>query len=332
MKKNNVLNNIAVAKIVTGTYGQRGCTSNCPGCFLGTYDALDKPKHQGTMKQVIETVSLLPNLKSVMLYGNPDVSVDPQFCNEIAKYLQALHKSLVMFTSGIGGAKTIKTIMDGVNPDSVSINISVDSINERKLRMLRGCNISLQNIVDSMICCNEIKVPFTISSNIWPLNADDDFLVFKEFFKSYGAQKIRFHFGSSEGGVTMEMSHVPEDSFLEIRNKLREVGGRVPAILVTEEEYYKWKLDSYRTQCIEAHKLHVFFEQDGIKAAACCGILAQKNPEKYIVDIREVRHLELNNIKQCPSADKSLGFKCEYLIPVCRSFSCPQHEVIHYAQ
>lgn len=320
---NNVLSNITVAKIFTGTYGQKGCTCNCSGCFLGTYDALGKPKHQGTMEQVVEMVSLLPNLKSVILYGNPDISVDPQFCNEVAKYLQTLQKSLVMFTSGIGGTKTIKTVMEGVNPESVSINISVDSIDEQKLRTLRGCDISLQNIIDSMVYCNEIKVPFSISSNIWPLTADDDFFIFREFFKSYGAQKIRFHFGSSDG-ATMLIPHIPEDSFLELRNKLREVGGRVPAILVTKEEYDQWNLDSYHPQCIEAHKLHIFFEHDGIKAAACCGILAQQNPEKYIVDIREVRHIEFDNVKQCPVADKSLGFKCKYLIPVCRSFSCPQ--------
>ncbi|MCL2804313.1 MAG: hypothetical protein FWD26_00035 [Treponema sp.] len=323
MQKNNVLNNITVAKIVTGTYGQKGCTCNCPGCFLGTYDALGKPKYQGTIEQVIEMVSLLPNLKSVILYGNPDISVDPQFCNEAAKYLQSLKKSIVMFTSGIGGAKIIKEIMNGINPESVSINISVDSIDEKKLRMLRGCNISLQNIVDSMMCCNEIKVPFSISTNIWPLTANDDFFNFKKYFLSYGAQKIRFHFGSPDGAIT-EMPHINEDSFLEIRNKLREVGGRVPAILVTKEEYVKWKLDTYRPQCIKAHKLHVFLEQDGIKAAACCGILAQQNPEKHIVDIRKVEHLESSNVKRCPCAEKSLGYKCNFLIPVCRSFSCPE--------
>jgi hypothetical protein len=92
MLTNDALNKITVAKLFTGSFGKKGCLTNCPGCFLGTYDSLCKPKHQGTMIQIVELVSLLPNLKSIMLYGNPDISIDTQFCNEIVKYIQGIRQ------------------------------------------------------------------------------------------------------------------------------------------------------------------------------------------------------------------------------------------------
>jgi MoaA/NifB/PqqE/SkfB family radical SAM enzyme len=321
---NEALSKITVVKLFTGSYGRRGCTSKCPGCFMGTYDKLNKPKHQGTMGQVLELLTLVPNTKSIMLYGNPDVSVDPEFCNEILRHLQKNNITAVMFTSGIGGKQVIRTLMNGIRPEAFSLNISVDTINENKLSVLRGRNFSLSNIVDTMNCCNEIGLGFTISSNIWPINMNEDFVRYSEFFSSYGAKKVRFHFGSLEGTAS-NLRHVSEDDFLEIRNKMRTYG-RVPAIMVTQDEFFKFCLETYVPQHIEAHKLHVFLEEDGIKATACCGILLQNDPEKYIVNIRNITPIQIDNTHQCPIAEYSLGFKCKKLIPVCRSFSCPKED------
>jgi MoaA/NifB/PqqE/SkfB family radical SAM enzyme len=319
---NEVLSKIRVIKLFTGSYGRRGCTSNCPGCFMGTYDKLNKPKYQGTMDQVLELLNLVPNTKSVMLYGNPDVSVDPEFCNEILRYLQENNITAVMFTSGIGGKQVIRTLMNGINPETFSLNISVDTINEKKLSILRGKSFSLSNIVDTMNCCNEIGLDFTVSSNIWTINMDEDFAKYSEFFNSYGAKKVRFHFGSLEGSAS-NIQHVSEEDFLEIRNKMRTYG-RVPAIMVTQDEFVRFGLDTYVPQHVEAHKLHVFLEEDGIKATACCGILIQDDPEKYIANIRNITPIQITH--QCPIAEDSLGFKCKKLIPVCRSFSCPKED------
>ena len=136
-------------------------------------------------------LSALPNLNRVRIYGNPDISVDAGFCNDVARLLQDQGIGFSFFTSGIGGAKVMETVTDGINPSNVrKVIFSVATIDEKKLSEMKGVEISLKTITDGIECCNNLNIPFAMSIVIWPVNADEDFFEYQEFFKAYGALKL----------------------------------------------------------------------------------------------------------------------------------------------
>lgn len=84
MNRDVGLEKVTDLTLYTGTYGKEKCSCNCIGCTQDGYIKGKKP-YQGTIEQIKEIIKKLPNLENAYLLGNPDVSVDTEFCNKAAK-------------------------------------------------------------------------------------------------------------------------------------------------------------------------------------------------------------------------------------------------------
>jgi MoaA/NifB/PqqE/SkfB family radical SAM enzyme len=317
---NKKLEQVHTIAISTGSYGRKGCTAKCPGCFLGKYGSL-KPMYQGNLQQIYELLKLLPNLNKVGIFGNPDVSVDTQFCNEVAHVLQENKKLLCFCSAGIGGAKTLEKLLDGIKAESIDrFLFHIDSLDDDMISKLMGIKMSLKTILEGIEFCNDKGIKFSVSITLWPENADEDLLAFKKYFDKYKPTKISVHFGHIEGSEG-RMQHLSEDRVYELRTKYqREL--RMPWCLVTEEEYNTnistWKSHPEITCTNDACRLLVILEEDGIKASPCCPMLVNVYPE-LIVPIRKINlPLSYKGLPVCPVSDHVFGYTPKRLKPICR--------------
>lgn len=316
------LNDVHTITLYTGSNGRKGCTCKCLGCYMGKYGS-SKPMYQGTMEQIYKLSSILPNLKKVVIFGNPDVSVDSKFCNQVARYFQSQNPKMQFqfWTSGIGGEKTIRTLVDGINIENIErIGFSVDSIDDKKLSEIKGVNIKLERILEGIKYCQAHGIPDGVILSIWKNNINEDIIKYREFFKSYGVSKFNFHFGSIEGAEE-RMKHVSEKELFEIRNKYSDI--RIPYVLANDEEYQEYlnEKDDYPwIFCTNnPHEITVILEKDGIKASVNCPIMMNAYPE-LITDIEKLS-LPLNvDSKTCPVSEYATGYKPENSHAICRYF------------
>jgi hypothetical protein len=312
------LDTVTAICLFTGTNGKNGCTCNCLGCYLGK-DSLQKTRYQGNIDQIHELVGCLPNLKVVLIFGNPDVSVDTDFCNEVTLFLQSRNIQVCFVTSGVGGVKMLDTLLRGVNVNMIRfVDFSVDSLDNNKLSRLKGIDYSLDEAVDGIKYCNSKGIRTGVKPTIWPLNMDEDWFAYHRFFNKINVSRFVFHFGSIEG-VYEDVSHVSESKVIEIRNKFKNVG-TMPQLLLTEEEYIEYA-KNYKPQCrSDKGMLIVYLEENGIKTATVCTTLAAVFPE-YVTELRDNNvPLLKNKFFECPIADKALGYTSNDYYAVCRHY------------
>ena len=132
MDKTKLLENVEVLTLYTGTYGRKKCTCSCIGCTQESYGR----KHedfQGNLGQIKTIIEKLPNLQDAYILGNPDVSVDTEFCNQAAKEFIKHGRKVMFSTSGFDGLNVIKKLTDGIDAKDISyISYSIDTIDRRK--------------------------------------------------------------------------------------------------------------------------------------------------------------------------------------------------------
>jgi len=311
--------------LITGSNGKKGCTSNCLGCYLGKYGA-EKPFYQGTIDQVRELLSMLTNLKRVALFGNPDISVDPVFCNQVAKLLQEKNIVVYLFTSGIGGIKVTEQVLYGLNKKNVGrIYFSIDTLDDDKLSEIKGIQISHKDIFPSIEYCNRLGIQTGIIATLWSINMDEDLIAFVDYWKTHGVAKVKIHYGSLEAADD-RIGHVPMDKVLEIRKKYGHTV-RLPYIF-TDEDGYKTYLSTYaankEVRCSNFNgEVFVYLEEDGIKWSINCSIATTVYPE-YITDIKNLKLPLFSNVTHCPVAEKALRYECNTMHPVCRYYKDPK--------
>lgn len=107
MDKLQLLKKVKSLTLYTGTYGRRKCTCSCIGCTQESYGRKHK-EYQGNLEQIQKIIEKLPNLEEAYILGNPDVSVDTEFCNLAAKEFIKHGKKVMFSTSGYNGVKVIK--------------------------------------------------------------------------------------------------------------------------------------------------------------------------------------------------------------------------------
>ena len=317
---NNLLNNVDTCVLFTGTYGRRGCTANCLGCFVGEYEE-NSPMYQGTMEQIHELLPLLPNVKRVNIVGNPDPSVDTDFCNAVAKVMQEHGKQISFCTNGVKCDKVINKLIDGLDPSLIhAVVFSVDSLDEEKNSIMRGTKISLQSVFESMKNLRGLNIGVQAFFTVWPMNMDEDWEAYRVFFESRGIY-VNGRFGNVESAKG-RINHVPLEKILEIRNKYPHV--RLSVLLADDNEYKEY-LDTFvakdEFRCTDLKKIKVYLTDKGIKASYWCPIVSTVYPE-YFDDIRNLRlpsfYAELIKTGICPIAKEAFGFECTELHSICR--------------
>ena len=319
---NDILTNVEFCSLFTGTNGRRGCTGNCAGCFTGKI-AYNHNKYQGHVDQVHELLSILPNLKRVLIFGNPDPTVDPEFCNATAKILQSKGIEVLFTTNGTGTIETVKRIIEGLDLSLVStFSFSVDSLDEKMNAKIKRTFVSLQNIFESMNYLLNLNICVQTLFTVWPTNQDEDWKAYVDFFESRGVCV-----GHGVGCIQTaeeKIAHVSEKKLLEMREKYSEVG--LATILATDEEYEEYLLTyvhGNRLKCTNYKNLTVYFTEKEIKATYLCTILSSIYPE-YLMNISDLApHKFYENTRKtgiCPVAKEAMGFESVNLKPVCRHY------------
>ena len=295
-EKEELLKNIEVLTLYTGTYGRKRCTCSCIGCTQGNIDKLSK-KYQGNIEQIKTIIKYLPNLKTAYILGNPDISVDTAFCNKAAKEFIKNNIKVMFSTSGYNGLETIKELTKEIEPNNIEyISFSIDTLNNKKLQYLKGNKkINIQDIENAIKYCKEKRITVKIQPTLWEINQND----YKNIINHYSNMGIKwftFHAGSFEtiNNETV-LRHIKPTKWIKIVEEINEIAkekdlkAKAPRIFIEEKEdkIYKKKQKMY---CKQGGKdLQIWLCENGIKATVC-PILTAVYPE-YIFD------LEKENIK-----------------------------------
>lgn len=311
--------------LYTGTHGYKGCTCKCRFCtqkFL-----FDVPSYQGTLEEVERIIKALPNLEDVYILGNPDISIDTEFCNHAAKMFIEAGCKVMFSTSGIGGKHTLEKLLEGLSPSNVRyVSFSVDSLNEDTIKFLKGVNLPLNRVEEGIAYCIQNNFPVKIQPTLWSVNQCEVESIVKYFFFKYGIKWFTFHFGSLETYRGTDNLHVSADDIRRIHKeakRLQQIYGlyvKIPMNMLNRAEY-RFFLENYSTHCQDKHPsdIQVWMTHKGLKASYC-PIFSTVYPEKSVFDLEsEDMIAPAINCKMCPVQRETLGpnFQNNGYIPVC---------------
>lgn len=317
---NSILSGVEACCLFTGTNGRRGCTANCRGCFVGEFEASNS-MYQGNTEQVHELLGTLPNLRRVNIVGNPDPSVDTEFCNVTARLIQQKGKEISFCTNGVRCDEVVKKLVEGLEPSLIhAIVFSIDSLDEKLNTFMKGTKISLQKIFQTMKHLKGMGIGVQAFFTIWPDNMDEDWTAYTDFFESQGVYTSG-RFGNVESAQG-RVAHISEDNILQIRKKHNDV--RLSILLANDDEYNEYLStfvanDEFR--CTDLKKINVYLTEGEIKASYYCPMASTIYPI-YFAPIQDLKrpffYEDIIKTGYCPIAEQCMGFKSTKLHPICR--------------
>ena len=316
MDKSQLLKKVKSLTLYTGTYGRKKCTCSCIGCTQEIYGKRHN-EHQGTLEQIKKIIKKLPNLEEAYRLGNPDVSVDTNFCNLAAKEFINHNKKVMFSTSGYNGLEVAKKLTEGIESKNIKyISYSVDTLNNKKLQFLKGNKkINIEEIDKAIQFCVNKKIPVKIQPTLWEINQND----YKEIIEHYlklGINWYTFHAGSFEAlsEENIVLNHIKPEKWRNIVKEIDKIGSRnnleikIPRIFLNDKENKIYEKEQKEYCKKGGDGLQIWMQEDGLKATFC-PILAEVN-SKYIFDI-ETEEVKLinNESNKCMVCGKCLDKK-----------------------
>ena len=286
MDKVNLLEGVQELTLYTGTFGRKKCTCSCIGCTQESYGKKHKD-YQGKLEDIKVIIKKLPNLKNAYILGNPDVSVDTEFCNKAAKEFIKAEKKVMFSTSGYNGLNVVKKLTEGIDAKDINyISYSIDTINNKKLQYLKGNkDINIEEIDEAIKYCLDKKIVVKIQPTIWEINEDD----YKEIIDKYsgmGIEWFTFHAGSFESlqGRDIPLKHVKPRKWMQIVKEINREAIRknlkikAPKIFLDNKEFEIYEKEN-KVYCQNGGKgLQIWMQEDGLKATFC-PVLSEVMPE-----------------------------------------------------
>lgn len=278
MKTSELLKKVTDLTLYTGSNGQHKCTCRCPGCTQIKYGNRNDD-YQGNIEQVRKIIKYLPNLKNAYLLGNPDTSVDTEFCNKAAREFVKNDINVMFSTSGYDALETVKKLTEEIPADKISyISFSIDSIKKDVLQKLKGTkHINIEDIEEAILYCNKNKIPVKIQPTIWQINQEEYREIMKYFNSRYGIKWYTFHLASFEaidGKENIILKNVQPSKWVDIRRDIikiaKEKGLKVsiPKVFLTENENEDY--DIKKAYCYNGGAgLQIWLEKDNIKCTFC---------------------------------------------------------------
>ena len=316
MDKINLLEGVQELTLYTGTFGRKKCTCSCIGCTQESYGRRHKD-YQGNLEQIKIIIEKLPNLKNAYILGNPDVSVDTEFCNKAAKEFIKAGKKVMFSTSGYNGVEVAKLLTDGIEAKNINyISYSIDTIDNKRLQYLKGSNkINLSEINEAIKYCLNKGITVKIQPTIWEIN-QDDYKDIIDYYSDMGIEWFTFHAGSFEAlqGRDIPLKHVNPRKWMEIVKEINRLAIRknlkikAPKIFLDDEEWKTYKNEN-KVYCQNGGKgLQIWMQEDGLKATFC-PVLSEVM-EDFTFDLEKEEPKLLNNEKnRCTVCSKCLDNK-----------------------
>lgn len=245
MNRDVGLEKVTDLTLYTGTYGKEKCSCNCIGCTQDGYIKGKKP-YQGTIEQIKVIIKKLPNLENAYLLGNPDVSVDTEFCNKAAKEFIKNNINVMFSSSGFKAYSVIKKLTEGLDTKYISyMSYSIDTLDEEKMSYLKGTKkLDLKEIDKAIEFCIENGIPVKIQPTLWEINQDDYYDIIEYYYDKFGIKWFTFHAGSFESlkNKKIPLNHVKPQNWKRIVKDIEEIAKQknlkivLPRIFLNQEE------------------------------------------------------------------------------------------------
>ena len=312
--------------VYTGTGGQSHCHCKCQFCTQN-YGSNQPPFYQGNIDDVKKLISAIPGLKEAYILGNPDPVVDPKFCNNAAKLFIKAGCKVMFSTSGIGGKRTMKTLLDGIPADMVKyVSFSVDSLKPDVTNFLKGVRLPLDQVESGIEFCIEKGIPVKIQPTLWTVNYEEVESLVTYFFEKFGIKWFTFHVGSLESYHGEENFHLPASTVRQVYKKVHQLQERykleikMPLNMLTSDEFEVYSKE-YTPHCKNPTPtdIQVWFTHKGI-LASYCSVWPSVNPSACVFALEKENLIAPGlNCAHCPVLKATLGphFDTEGYTPVC---------------
>ena len=319
MLKSIVLSRVEYVSLYTGNNGSGACTCRCPCCSQKGKER----RYQGTINQVHEMFESLPNLKQLYIFGNPDITVDTDFCHMVTKEAVKRNVRVCFSTSGVGGKNTLVKLLRDIPVNMVDyISFSFDAITEEEMSFMKGIKYPMQKALDGLSWAIEQGYTVKVQPTLWSCNYTKTKEII-EFFAKRGVKWFTFHVGSLESEINLPShKHLTPEQIENVHNQISEaiynrddVKVRCPIIYSQcgTDESTKW----YCMHPERANELLVMLTEDGIKATHAP--MASNYKEELNFDINKEESVITESIPEnifCPFSYKLSGRKdtcCRYV-------------------
>lgn len=288
MNKENGLEKVTDLTLYTGTNGKDRCTCKCIGCTQGGGILKGKERHQGRIEQIRTIIKKLPNLQNAYLLGNPDVSVDTDFCNIAAKEFIKNNINVMFSTSGYKALTTLKKLISGLDTKFIKyISYSIDTLDTEKMRFLKGTDkLDLREIEKAISICKEKDIPVKIQPTLWEINQTDYKEIINNFYEKFDIRWYTFHAGSFEAlrKKDVALKHVKPQEWRIITKDIQKIAKEkglkivLPRIFLDRKEMEECQKNIH-TYCANGGTgLQIWLEKDFIRCTYC-PVLAEIHPE-----------------------------------------------------
>ena len=302
--------------IYTGSNGKKGCTCRCVGCSQEKYGLLH-PFYQGKMEQIYEVLNIFPNLRRAIILGNPDPTVDPDFCNAVARSLIERNVRVRFSTSGFKANQLVPVLCENLDPQMVDyISFSIDTINEVELEEMKGRKISLNELQEAIQWCLRHNYRLKVQPTLWTTNIN----AYKEIidlFHSMGVNWFSFHAGSCETFISEKIARKHIDPW-EWRQLVRDLGEycsqkkislHLPYLFVNKEEYQEFiNMKGEKCDINKLKNTQIWLEDNYIRTTHC-PLLNEVVPFQYNLTENDNISFSVNNDRPgyCPITKECIG-------------------------
>lgn len=303
--------------IYTGSNGKKGCSGNCIGCSQETYGNQHE-MYQGKMEQIDEILRLSPNIKKAIILGNPDPSVDPEFCNGVAKKMMKNGIQIRFSASGKFAYKTVTKLIEGLDTSLIEyISFSIDTVEQTMLDYLKGTHIDLDDVEKAIKYLHKKGIVTKVQPTLWKIN-QDTYIETINYFEKIGVKWFSFHAGSFETFTNeKELQHITPKKWREIVKDItriceeKNLKVHMPHLFLNEEE--KKVYDAIRgNKCIPKNlkNTQVWLEKDYIRTTHCALLReVQKFDYNYLDEDKSCVDYKCPNNGVCAVTPKCLGKK-----------------------
>ena len=305
-----VLDRVEYVTLYTGNNGSGACTCKCPCCSQKGRDR----RYQGTINQVLDMFDSLPNIKQLYIFGNPDISVDTEFCKRVAKEAVKRNIRVCFSTSGIGGKKVVTKLLDCIPKNMVDyISFSFDAITKEEMSFMKGINYPMEKALEGLDWALEEGYIVKVQPTLWSCNYMKTEEII-DFFVTRGVKWFTFHIGSLESEIYLPShKHLIAEEIEEVHKQISNAVCNYPYIKVRcpiiyarcgSNEPNKW----YCMHPERTKELLVMLTEEGIKATHTP--MASNFKENLTFDISKEKSIIMESIPEnnfCPYSYKLSG-------------------------
>ena len=308
------VNKVKLVALYTGNKGYKFCTCKCPCCSQKNVGG----NYQGTIEQVNTLLDIFTGLTYLYLFGNPDPTVDTEFCNEAARVAIKRGKNVSFSTSGVGGLKKIKQLLYNIPTEVVGyVSYSIDTVNPEKMSMLKGVKYPWNNAIEGIKWTIRNGYKTKIQPTLWSSNYEDVYSII-EYISKLGVDWFSFHIGSIENNNLPTHNHLTVEQMkfvhAQIDKAAKEYGVHVECPTIYSEcgnnNPAKW----YCMNPDICYNWLAFLKENGVYATHV-PILSEFD-DKYCYDITKPIEVEkMPKSNYCPASSRTASVKtlCRYI-------------------